>query len=50
VDHLHEHFLDPVVMKNGRYMPPQKAGYSITMRPESLDSYEFPTGQAWTSP
>jgi len=50
VDHLHEHFLDPVVMRNGHYMPPQKAGYSITMQPESLDNYEFPTGQAWTSP
>jgi L-fuconate dehydratase len=23
VDHLHEHFFEPVVMKNGRYMPPQ---------------------------
>jgi L-fuconate dehydratase len=47
VDHLHEHFLDPVVMKNGHYMPPQKAGYSITMRPESLEEFEFPTGKAW---
>jgi L-fuconate dehydratase len=50
VDHLHQHFLDPVVMRNAHYMPPQKAGYSITMRPESLDNYEFPTGQAWRSP
>lgn len=47
VDHLHEHFLDPVTIKNGRYMPPQAPGYSITMRPESLDEYEFPNGQAW---
>jgi L-fuconate dehydratase len=47
VDHLHEHFLDPVVIKNGRYMPPVKPGYSITMRPASLDQYEFPTGPAW---
>ena len=47
VDHLHEHFLDPVRMKNGRYMPPTQPGYSITMRPESLDEYEFPTGTAW---
>lgn len=22
VDHLHEHFLEPVVIKNGAYMPP----------------------------
>jgi L-fuconate dehydratase len=47
VDHLHEHFIDPVQMKNGRYMPPQQPGYSITMKPESLDRYEFPGGSAW---
>ncbi|HEY2585621.1 MAG TPA: L-fuconate dehydratase [Tepidisphaeraceae bacterium] len=47
VDHLHEHFEDPVRMRNGRYMPPQKAGYSITMKPRSLAEYEYPGGQAW---
>jgi L-fuconate dehydratase len=49
VDHLHEHFFDPVTIKDGRYMPPTAPGYSITMRPESLDEYEFPTGKAWTT-
>ncbi|HEY3229635.1 MAG TPA: L-fuconate dehydratase [Roseiflexaceae bacterium] len=47
VDHLHEHFLDPVIIKGGRYMLPTIPGYSITMRPESLDLYEFPIGRAW---
>ena len=47
VDHLHEHFEDPVVVKNGRYMPPKQPGYSITMKPESLDRYEFPKGAEW---
>jgi len=47
VDHLHEHFLDPVVIQQGRYMPPKRPGYSIEMRPESLDRYEFPSGSAW---
>jgi L-fuconate dehydratase len=47
-DHLHEHFIDPVVMKNGRYMPPTAPGYSITMKPESLAEFEYPTGPAWT--
>jgi len=47
VDHLHEHFVDPVVINNGHYMPPTKPGYSITMWPASLDEYEFPTGKAW---
>ncbi|HEX2740035.1 MAG TPA: L-fuconate dehydratase [Rubrobacter sp.] len=48
VDHLHEHFLDPVKIKDGRYMPPTVPGYSIEMKPESLDAYEFPKGSAWT--
>jgi L-fuconate dehydratase len=47
VDHLHEHFVDPVQMRNGRYMPPQNPGYSITMKPQSLNEYEFPDGSAW---
>jgi L-fuconate dehydratase len=47
VDHLHEHFVDPVQMKNGRYMPPQHPGYSITMKPASLDAHEYPGGSAW---
>ncbi len=47
VDHLHEHFFDPVTMKNGCYLPPKIPGYSITMRPETLDKYEFPNGAAW---
>ncbi len=49
VDHLHEHFLDPVTMKNGHYMPPEMPGYSIEMKPESLDEYEFPKGKVWAS-
>jgi L-fuconate dehydratase len=49
VDHLHEHFLDPVVIRNGRYMPPANPGYSITMKAESLEQYEFPNGAAWQS-
>jgi L-fuconate dehydratase len=47
VDHLHEHFVDPVVIRNGRYMPPQRPGYSIEMHAASLDQYHFPAGPAW---
>jgi L-fuconate dehydratase len=47
VDHLHEHFINPVVMRGGRYVPPTAPGYSITMRPESLAAYAFPHGAAW---
>ena len=47
VDHLHEHFLDPVLIKNGAYMPPKLPGYSITMKEKSLNDYEFPVGKIW---
>jgi L-fuconate dehydratase len=46
-DHLHEHFVDPLVTKDGRYMPPKAPGYSITMKRESLDEYAYPGGSAW---
>jgi L-fuconate dehydratase len=47
VDHLHEHFLEPVVIKNGCYMPPQAPGYSIEMKAQTLIDYEFSTGKVW---
>jgi L-fuconate dehydratase len=47
VDHLHEHFRDPVVVRNGRYVVPTAPGYGIAMKHESLREYEFPTGAAW---
>jgi L-fuconate dehydratase len=49
VDHLHEHFVDPVVMDANRYRLPTAPGYSITMRPESLAHYRFPTGEVWAA-
>jgi L-fuconate dehydratase len=49
VDHLHEHFVDPVTIRGGRYLPPTKPGYSVQMRPESLREYAFPEGSAWSS-
>jgi L-fuconate dehydratase len=47
VDHLHEHFEDPVTIRLGRYMPPAKPGYSITIKPESRTRYQFPDGEIW---
>jgi L-fuconate dehydratase len=49
VDHLHEHFVDPVVVRNGRYVVPSLPGYSIRMKPASLDAHEFPSGKVWRS-
>jgi L-fuconate dehydratase len=47
VEHLHEHFRDPAVVRDGRYVAPTAPGYSIEMLPESLDEFEFPQGRAW---
>lgn len=48
VDHLHEHFLDPVVIRNARYQAPLQPGYSIQMRPESMAAHRFPAGAVWS--
>ena len=47
VDHLHEHFVDPVRIDKGRYLVPEAPGYSITMHSESLARFQFPDGEAW---
>jgi len=47
VDHLHEHFLDPVHMVRGHYQLPRRPGYSIEMKPESLVEFDFERGPAW---
>jgi L-fuconate dehydratase len=47
VDHLHEHFVDPVVIENARYMPPMKPGYSTEMHRASRAEYSYPNGKAW---
>jgi len=41
VDHLHEHFVDPCVVRNAAYLPPKRPGYSIEMKPESLAQYTY---------
>ncbi|GAB2568491.1 mandelate racemase [Paractinoplanes abujensis] len=47
VDHLHEHFTDPVRTREGRYLVPTEPGYSSDMRPESIAQFSFPDGPAW---
>ncbi|MEV0144157.1 MULTISPECIES: L-fuconate dehydratase [unclassified Nonomuraea] len=47
VDHLHEHFIDPVVIDNGRYRAPSAPGFSAEMRPESIAAHSFPDGEVW---
>jgi L-fuconate dehydratase len=48
VDHLHEHFIDPVRTRKGRYLLPDRPGYSATMKPASLARYAFPGGPVWS--
>jgi L-fuconate dehydratase len=46
-DHLHEHFIDPCIVKNGHYLVPSAAGYSAEIKSASLEQYEFPNGLIW---
>ena len=41
VDHLHEHFIEPCDIKDAAYMPPKMAGFSIEMKPETIEAYLF---------
>lgn len=41
VDHLHEHFVDPCIIRNGAYVTPSRPGFSIEMKPETLSEYRF---------
>ncbi|KZF25424.1 mandelate racemase-like protein [Xylona heveae TC161] len=52
VDHLHEHFLHPAVIREGYYTTPTEPGYSVEMKAESMDRYTYPGGADswWRSP
>jgi L-fuconate dehydratase len=47
VDHLHEHFADPVSIRAGHYMPPMRPGYSTEILPASREMYSYPGGAVW---
>lgn len=49
VDHLHEHYLDPVKIENGRYWPTDVPGNSQQMHKTSIESFVFPDGPEWRS-
>jgi L-fuconate dehydratase len=50
VDHLHEHFADPVHIRGGHYMPPRKPGSGAEIVPSTRAAYRFPDGPIWTEP
>ena len=41
IDHLHEHFIDPCIVKNGSYMAPYNPGFSIQMKQQTLKDFTF---------
>jgi len=47
VDHLHEHFTEPVIIKSGSYVAPAGPGAGAKMLQRSIDDYRFPDGPAW---
>jgi L-fuconate dehydratase len=47
VDHLHEHFVDPCIVRRGRYIAPTTAGYSSTIKADSRAAYSYPDGPVW---
>lgn len=49
VDHLHEHFVTPTRIRQGRYLLPPEPGYSIEVKQASLEEYAFPGGTFWSS-
>jgi L-fuconate dehydratase len=50
VDHLHEHFVDPVEIRDARYRAPISPGFSAELKPDALDAHLFPGGAAWVEP
>ena len=49
VDHLHEHFVDPAVIEDGRYRTPTAPGFSAEMTTDALEAHLFPDGSAWAA-
>lgn len=47
VDHLHEHFVDPVRIERGRYLAPREPGLGARLHAESVARYRFPDGPVW---
>jgi L-fuconate dehydratase len=46
-DHLHEHFVHPAVVRDGRYVLPSAAGYSVDLHADSYAALAYPDGTVW---
>jgi L-fuconate dehydratase len=49
VDHLHEHFVEPVTIKRARYVVPERPGYSSEIKKASRVRYRYPNGPVWSA-
>lgn len=49
VDHLHGHFVDPVIIRGGAYVAPEAAGFGATIKVESIERFTFPDGPEWAT-
>ncbi|WP_232246692.1 enolase C-terminal domain-like protein [Kitasatospora mediocidica] len=49
VDHLHDHFLDPVVIEAGHYRAPTLPGFSAEMHAATIATFEYPKGEFWAA-
>ena len=47
VDHLHEHFTDPVQVRRARYQAPSMPGFSAEIKQSALVEFGYPDGPVW---
>ncbi len=47
VDHLHEHFITPVDVHDGRYWPPEAPGTGAEIKTSTISEFSYPTGPVW---
>jgi L-fuconate dehydratase len=49
VDHLHEHFVDPVRIDDGAYVAPLAPGAGARVLAQTISDYRFPEGRTWSA-
>lgn len=49
VDHLHEHFIEPIDVRDGHYRAPRLPGAGTEMHAGSLARYAYPGGAEWSA-
>ncbi|XP_063616547.1 mitochondrial enolase superfamily member 1-like [Cydia splendana] len=47
VDQQHEHFIDPCIVENAKYLAPKLPGYSTQFKNGTLEKFAYPNGSEW---